>query len=164
MLRAPPESIFEFLDVHENITMHMERRSWATLGATMTTTLDHLRGQAVGSVIKIEGSVAGIPLSAGERVVTHDPPFRKRWETVGVPRLIVIGCYSMGFEIEPTGEDCRVTVFIDFELPRTLSGALLGRACGPVYAKWCVGRTIDTATTAFAGNRQVALQPRKTSP
>lgn len=163
-MHAPPESVFEFLDVHENITMHMEQRSWDTFGATMTTTLDDLRGQAVGSVIKIEGSVAGIPLTVSERVVGRERPYYKRWETVGVPRLIVIGGYRMGFEIEPIGDDSRVTVFIEFDLPGTKPGALLGRALAPVYAKWCVDRVIDTAISAFAGNRPVALRSGKAFP
>lgn len=130
----------------------------------MTTTLDNLRGQAVGSVINVEGSVAGIRLVASERVVRREPPFCKRWETIGVPRLIVMGGYGMGFEIEPADEDCRVTVSIDFELPRTISGALLGRVFGLAYAKWCVDRVVDTAITAFAANRPVALRSGWISP
>lgn len=149
-MRAPPESVFKFLDVHENITMHMEQPSWATLGATMTTTLDDLRGQAVGSVIKIAGAVAGIPLVASERVVRREPPFCKRWETIGVPQLIVIGGYSMGFEIEPAGADCRVTVSIDYALPRAPFGALLGRLLGATYARWCVSRVIEAVSKAYA--------------
>ena len=150
ILRAPPESVFEFLDVHENITMHMEQPSWATLGAMMTTTLDDLRGQAVGSVIKIAGAVAGIRLVASERVVRREPPFCKRWETIGVPRLILIGGYGMGFEIEPAGAVCRVTVSIDYALARTPFGALLGRLLGATYARWCVSRVIEAVSTAFA--------------
>jgi hypothetical protein len=150
-LRAAPDMVFAFLDVHENITGHMDRPTWAMLGGYMRTTLDAFAGKQIGSVIEVSGKVLGMSISLVEEVVRRVPPLSKQWQTVGVPQLLVIGGYRMGFDVEPVSEGCRVTVFIDYELPRAQPQALLGRLLGPAYARWCVNRVIDTVTHSFAG-------------
>lgn len=144
-IRAAPESVFAFLDTHENIAAHMNRPNWAMLGGSMTTAIDNLAGKAVGSVIRIEGKVLGISLSLAEKIVRHEPPRLKSWETIGIPRLIVIGGYSMGFYIIPAGDGCLVTVYIDYEFPLNRPGQWLGRLLGPAYARWCINRIIEAA-------------------
>ena len=81
---------------------------------------DEGRGQKVGSRIRIAGSVLGINLAVDETVIERDPPRRKVWETIGVPRLLVIGHYRMGFEVTPTDDAARLRVFIDYSLPARL--------------------------------------------
>ena len=44
----------------------------------------------------MNGRILGLKLSLDEVVTERDPPARKVWETVGVPRLLVIGPYRMG--------------------------------------------------------------------
>ena len=39
--------------------------------------------------------------SVEEIVTARQPPLRKVWRTIGVPRLLVIGEYRMGIEITP---------------------------------------------------------------
>jgi Polyketide cyclase / dehydrase and lipid transport len=153
VVRATPESAFAFLDTHENIAAHMNRPSWAMLGGTMTTSLDEFAGKRVGSVINIRGKVLGIPISLAEKIVQRVPPRCKRWETIGTPQLIVIGAYRMGFDLEPASKGCRVTVSIDYELPRAQPGRLLGRLLGPAYARWCVERVIQAVAHAFGGTK-----------
>ena len=65
---AAAESVFAFLDTHENIAAHMNRPNWAMLGGRMTTSLDDLAGKEVGSVIRIEGRVLGITISLAEKL------------------------------------------------------------------------------------------------
>ncbi len=150
-VRAAAESVFAFLDTHENIAAHMNRPNWAMLGGTMTTSLDNAVGKEIGSVINIQGKVLGVPISLAEVVIQRVPPRCKRWETTGTPQLIVIGSYRMGFEIEPAAAGCRVTASIDYEFPRTLLGKLLGRFVGPAYARWCVNRIVEAVARHFAG-------------
>ncbi len=150
-VRASADAVFAFLDTHDNIAAHMNRPSWAMLGGTMTTSLDNAVGKEIGSVINVQGQVLGVPISLAEIVVEREPPRCKRWETVGTPRLIVIGSYRMGFEIEPAATGCRVTASIDYEFPRTLPGKLVGRLVGPSYARWCVNRIVEAVAKHFVG-------------
>ena len=150
VVRVAPEAVFAFLDAHENIAAHMDRPTWAMLGGTMTSSIDKLAGKETGSVIRIAGRVLGISISLVEKIVERVPPRRKRWETIGTPRLIVMGGYRMGFDIERADDGCRVTVSIDYDVPEGLWGSLLGRLFAPAYARWCVQRIVDTVAHEFA--------------
>jgi hypothetical protein len=148
VLRAPMEAVFERLDEHTRAAAHMNRPSWRTGWSRMTTTVDERGGREVGSHIRLEGKVLGLALSLDEVVMEREPPRRKVWETVGAPRLLVIGPYRMGFELVPQGAGAvGLTVFIDYEWPARGVPRLLGRLLGSWYARWCTARlTADAAT------------------
>ena len=110
----------------------------------MTIEFDQHRGQTVGSLIRLSGRVLGMNLSV--EVVERIPPRRKVWQTVGSPRLLVIGHYRMGFEIASQGKRSLLHVFIDYSLPPSGVSRCLGWLFGGFYAKWCVGQMVrDTA-------------------
>ena len=77
-----------------------------------------------------------LPLALEEVVTERAPPRRKVWETIGQPKLFVIGSYRMGFEIEP-------------EAP---PGRSLGRLFSRYYARWCTSRMVNEAATRFAAS------------
>lgn len=142
---ADPAALFTWLDDPRHLGGHMQRRSWRTLGTRMEYRLDALEGRAVGSSIQLVGDLWGIHLFVDEVVVEHEPPRRKSWTTIGDPRLVVIGDYRISFEISPESGGSRLTVGIDYQLPRWRP-ALLARWAAGRYADWCVGRMVgDTA-------------------
>ena len=132
---APPPALFTFLDDPRNLSRHMEKRSWMMMGSTMAIEADARGGREVGSLIRMRARVLGVELGL-EEVVTVREARRKAWETIGTPRLLVIGRYRMGFEIEPRERDSLLTVSIDYE-PRPL---LPFGWLGPAYARWCTRR------------------------
>jgi hypothetical protein len=71
------------------------------------------------------------------------------WETIGKPRLVVIGAYRMGFTIEPAGAGSRLVVCIDYRLPPGGIGQALGRVLGGAYAAWCTQRIVGDARSTF---------------
>ena len=115
----------------------------------MLTMVDEGRGRRVGSHIRLDGRVLGLRLSLDEVVTEHDPPRRKVWETVGGPRLLVIGAYRMGFEIAADGPRSALRVFIDYALPERGASRWLGRAFGSWYARWCTRRMVSDAARAY---------------
>lgn len=146
-LRAPIEAIFARLDEHARAAAHMSRPSWRTGWSRMTITADERGGKEIGSHIRLEGKVLGLGLWLDEVVREREPPRRKVWETVGAPRLLVIGSYRMGFELVPQGEGAvGLTVFLDYASPARGVPWLLGRLFGSWYARWCTERmTADAA-------------------
>src|SRR5215208_2350617 len=111
---APPAAVFAYLDDHTRLAAHMSKPSWQMGGARMETVLDQGRGQIVGSHIRMGGRVFGIELSLDEVVTSRVPPFSKTWETLGSPRLLVVGPYRMGFQVEPQESGSLLRVFIDY--------------------------------------------------
>ena len=75
---------------------------------------------------------------------------RKVWQTTGVPRLLVIGRYEMGFEITPRGASSLLRVFIDYVLPETPLARWLGRLLAALYARWCTESMAEDAAKHFA--------------
>ncbi len=142
--------LFAYLDDHRRLAGHMGKPSLMMAGATMQVEMDALKGQAVGSAIRITGRVLIVNLTVEEVVTERVPPLHKTWETRGAPRLLVIGSYQMGFSIAPQPACSRLVVFIDYQRPlRGLSRAL-GLIFGRTYAAWCTRRMTIDAAAAFS--------------
>ena len=148
-ISAPPESVFEFLDNPERLAGHMSKPSWKMGGGRMMVDVDAGRGQVVGSHIRLNGHAFGFPLGLDEVVTKRDPPHTKEWETVGEPRLFVIGAYRMGFEVRPSGRGSDLRIYIDYRLPSRKPW--LGSLLGPMYARWCVRMMLDDARRSLVG-------------
>ncbi len=149
-ISAPPREIFNFTDDHSRLSSHMGKSSWMMGGGRMDVSVDAGRGQQAGSHIRMSGKAFGIPLFLDEIVTIHEPPHRKEWETVGEPKLIVIGHYRMGLKINTEKNGSKLKVFIDYELPTSVGVRLLGYLFSGIYAKWCVGQILKDVKTRFA--------------
>lgn len=154
LVSASPERVFAFIDDHERLSSHMSQSSWQMGGGRMKTSLDNGRGQRVGSHIRMSRSVLGLELSLDEVVTERAPPRRKAWETVGSPRLLVIGPYRMGFEVTQAGSGSTLRVFIDYAFPTAWPGRWLGRVFGGYYARWCTQSMVNDAARQFASGAQ----------
>lgn len=139
---ACPGDVFAFVDDHSRFSSHMSQSSGMMGGGRMVVELDEAKGQAVGSHIHLSGRVFGVSLHLDEVVTRRDPPTNKVWETVGAPRLLVIGAYSMGVQITPEREGSRLRVFIDYRLPEGPVTYWLGWLFGGLYARWCVDQML----------------------
>lgn len=130
----------------------MAKPSAMMLGGSMRYELGPDHGRAVGSIIRVDGSMLGITLSIVERVVERVPPHRKVWETVEEPKLLIFGSYRLGFDIGPEGRGSRVRVFLDYDLPRTVLGRVIGPFGAHAYARWCLERIIHEARATSSGD------------
>lgn len=149
-IAAPATAIFAWLDDQTRLSEHMERPSAMMGGGRMTYEFDAGRGQAIGSHIKMGGSAFGISLYVDEVVTEREPPRHKTWETVGHPRLLVVGAYRMGFDITPAAGGSDLRVWIAYDLAPGPLSRWLGPLLASLYAKWCVGRMARDAATYFA--------------
>lgn len=146
---ATPPEVFAFLDDHRRLSAHMRSSSPMMAGSSMRVETDERRGQAVGSHIRLAGRVLGLRLSLDEVVTDYEPPSRKVWQTVGEPRLLVIGGYRMGFDIVAADRSSSVRMWIDYDLPRGAPARWLGRLLGRAYARWCTEQMLRGCRQAF---------------
>lgn len=77
-------------------------------------------------------------VSVSESVIERRPPERKVRETDNEPRLLVIGCYRMGFVVRPAQTGSLVEVFLDYSFPIGGFSRVLGVLFGGLYARWYV--------------------------
>ena len=150
---ALPIEVFDFLDDHRRLSAHMTEPSWQMAGSSMTIGMDEKQGRALGSRITLGGSILGLTLEVEEVVTNYNRPHSKTWETVGTPRLLVIGPYAMGFVLSPRKGGSLLCVFIDYSPPGEVASRLLGRLFGKSYARWCTNRMAREATLHFSVRR-----------
>lgn len=148
-VRAQPSTVFEHIDRPERLSAHMARRSWQLAGASMAIETDAKGGRAVDSHIRLAGRMLGISLYVEGKVVQREPPKLKAWETVGEPRLLVIGRYRMSVSIEGRPDRSRVRIAIDYALPANAPPRWLGMAFGSMYARWCVRQIAQDLVRQF---------------
>jgi hypothetical protein len=145
---ASPAALFAELDDHERLSAHMMESSSMMAGSAMQFDFDDTKGRSIGSKIRMSGHVLGFDLDLEEVVTERVPPRRKVWETVGEPRLLVLGKYRMGFVIGERGGASRLTVFIEYDDPPA-PWELVGRLLGPIYARWCTESMAQGAKRQF---------------
>ena len=146
---AAPADVFEHIDRPERLSAHMARKSWRLGGASMSIETDSAGGHAVGSHIRLGGRVLGLALNVECIVTQREPPRFKAWQTVGTPRLLVIGPYRMSVAIEPwSRRGSRVIITIDYALPQNR----IWRWFGPTYARWCVRQMARDLARSFGGS------------
>ena len=131
----------------------MGESSVMMMGSRMSIDIDADGGRVIGSKIRMQGRMMGIPLSLEEVITERQVPSRKVWETIGTPNLLVVAHYRMGFELTRTGDSSLVRVFIDYSLPTSAPGSWLGRLLGGVYARWCTKQMADDAARQFDSTR-----------
>jgi hypothetical protein len=149
LVHAPADRVFAHLDDPKSLSAHMGESSMMMMGSRMSTEIDAGGGRAIGSNIRMHGSMMGIPLSLEEVITERQAPYKKLWETIGTPKLLVMAHYRMGFELTPQGDSSLVRVFIDYSLPATAPESWLGRLLGGAYARWCTKRMAGDAEEYF---------------
>jgi hypothetical protein len=150
IVEASREQTFALLDDHTRLSAHMSKRSWMMAGSRMSIDMGDAQGRSTGSRIRLSGRILGFRVSVDEIVSERNPPLRKVWRTTAPPRLLIIGPYQMGFNIEPRAGQSRLLVFIDYALPDGLLSRWLGRVVGGFYAQWCTNRMANDAAAHFA--------------
>ena len=153
LVHAPVDQVFAYLDDPKALAAHMGQSSLMMMGSRMLIDVDADGGRAVGSHIRVQGRMMGIPLSLEEMITERQVPRRKVWQTIGTPNLLIMAHYHMGFELTPSGDSSMVRVFIDYSLPTTAPGSWLGRLLGGVYARWCTTQMADGAARHFGSTR-----------
>ena len=153
LANAPVDRVFAYLDDPKALAAHMGKSSMMMLGSRMSINVDADDGRVVGSKIRMQGRLMGIPLSLEEVITERQVPSRKVWETIGTPNLLVMAHYRMGFELTPSGDASMARVFIGYSLPVTAPGSWLGRLLGGVYARWCTKQMADDAANHFDSTR-----------
>ena len=91
-------------------------------------------------------------LSVDEAVTERVVPLHKTWETNGSPKLLVVGRYRMGFDLEKRPDGALLRVFIDYALPDATWGRWLGKLFGRYYAQWCTRQMVHDAVKYFASH------------
>lgn len=141
---APAQDVFNYVDDHSKYYSHVTKFAQVA-GGCMDLQMDEGHGQSVGSHIRLSGKVLGKSLSPEEVITKREPPHRKTWETVGIPKFLIVGQYNVQIEPQGNGSVLRVTFYSD---PPKESGALR-RLFSKAYTKLCAREMIGVTRDYF---------------
>jgi hypothetical protein len=149
MIGVPPAVVFAWIDDPRNTGWHMSRPSVAMLGSVLHTEQVSSNESGLDATYRSHGRILGLPIDFTARVTRWVPDREKVWRTIGEPRLIILGAFEMQLTTAPEGDDCRLTAGIDYTLPKSLAGRLLGHLLARPYSRWCLRRICRDAKTAL---------------
>lgn len=144
-IHAAPERVFAYVDDIRNLARHMsEQGSMPMMGSKLALQIVTPEATGVGATYRYSGRVMGLTIDFSETVTRYVPNHEKGWRTVGQPRLLIIDSYEMFASVEAVpGTRSRLTITIDYTLPRSPLWHLLGRLVAPSYARWCLDSMLD---------------------
>ncbi len=149
-ITATPEKVFAYINDHARFSSHMSKSSWMMGGGHMDVSIDSGQGRQVGSHIKLQGTAFGMQLYVDEVITAYEPPYLKSWETVGIPKLLIIGNYHMEIVIEAQNSKISLQVAIDYAPSK--QHPWLSALFSKSYAKWCVRQMIVGVQKHFANS------------
>lgn len=149
---AAAEDVFAYVDDHSNYYSHVIKFS-RMVGGNMDLQFDEGHGQSVGSRIRLFGRVFGKSLSLEEVITRREPPHIKTWETVGIPKFLIVGKYQYSVEIEEQDNGSVLHVSFDYDPPN--KSGWLRRLVGGVYAKLCAKEMTKVTCDYFMKHRQI---------
>lgn len=152
-IAAPSAAVFAYLDDIRHVGEHMAEGSLPLIGGRLTLEIVSSAPTGVGARYRYHGRVLGIRLDFSEVVTEWVRDRRKRWRTVDDPRLLILAGYEMGFAVAPSAGGTTLTLDIEYELPRSWPGRLLGRLLARSYGVWCLGSIGDGAKRALETTR-----------
>jgi hypothetical protein len=149
VLPASPERVFAQLDDSSKAGMHMSESSMMMMGSKLR--LEQLSAQAAGpgATYRWYGKMMGLTIDFQQTITHWEPPRRKRWETIGEARIIIMRWYRMGFDLEPVENGTSVTLFIEYERPRHWFYRTLSLLFAPWYCRWCLNSMLRDARQAL---------------
>jgi hypothetical protein len=136
-IEATAERVFAYVDDIRNLARHMsESGSMPMMGSKLKLEIMTPEPTGVGAVYRYSGRMMGLTIDFSETVTKYVAGREKVWRTIGKPQLLIIAGYEMRVLVEPVSPgSSRLTIAIDYDLPRASIGRLLGWALvAPIVA------------------------------
>jgi hypothetical protein len=155
---ASPDKVFAHMNDINNVGWHMSgESSMPMMGSRLKLdTIDDRKG--VGATYRWKGRVMGGVIDIEETVTGWVKDREKTWQRIGKPKMIVMSDYTMHLLLTPTDKGTRVLFEIDYSLPKTPGGWIIGKLLSRKYAKWCLQRACEDAKKALESGYQSKAQ------
>jgi hypothetical protein len=144
-IEATAERVFAYVDDIRNLARHMsESGSMPMMGSKLKLEIMTPEPTGVGAVYRYSGRMMGLTIDFSETVTKYVAGREKVWRTIGKPQLLIIAGYEMRVLVEPVSPgSSRLTIAIDYDLPRASIGRLLGWALAGAYSRWCLTSMVE---------------------
>ncbi|MBM3897727.1 MAG: SRPBCC family protein [Thaumarchaeota archaeon] len=143
-IKASPQKVFAHMDDIRNVGWHMEgKRAMPMMGGKLHLQKLSENATGVGATYRWYGKVLGMTIDFKETVTKWIENREKVWSTIEDPKIFIMSEYKMRLQLSPTENGTNVVFEIDYELPRSLFGKILGKLLAKKYAQWCLRRACE---------------------
>ena len=144
-IEATAERVFAYVDDIRNLARHMsESRSMPMMGSKVKLEIMTPEPTGVGAVYRYAGRIMRLTIDFSETVTRYVAGREKVWRTIGEPQLLIIAGYEIRVLVEPVSPtSSRLTIGIDYELPRVGVWRALGWTLAGAYSRWCLTSTLE---------------------
>lgn len=151
MINAPADQVFAYVDDMRNLSRHMsESPTMPMMGSKLNLEIVTPEPTGVGATYRYTGKMFGLVLDFSEAVTTYIAGREKIWHTIGNPQLLILRDYQMRVLVEPvTPATSKLTISIDYELPKAGGWRIAGWLLGDAYSRWCLSGMVDGSKRAL---------------
>ncbi len=152
-INAPADRVFAYVDDIHNLARHMsERGSMPMMGSKLNLEIVTPEPTGIGATYRYSGRVMGLIIDLSETVTRYVPGREKTWRTIGETRLLIIDNYEMRVLVDPMSDArSKLTITIDYTLPRSVLWRAIGRMLAASYARWCLNSMIEGTAKDLQG-------------
>lgn len=151
LIGAPAAQVFAYVDDIRNLARHMsESPSMPMMGSKLKLEIVTPEPTGVGATYRYTGKMLGLVLEFSEAVTTYIAGREKIWHTIGNPQLLILRGYQMRVLVEPvTPATSKLTISIDYELPKGGGWRIAGWLLADAYSRWCLSGMVDGSKRAL---------------
>lgn len=144
-IEAPAERVFAYVDNIRNLARHMSKgRSMPMMGSKLKLEIMTARTNGCRSRLPLLRPDDGVDNRLFRNVTRYIAGCEKICRTTGEPQLLIIAGYEMRVLVEPVSPtSSRLTIGIDYELPRASIWRLLGWSLAGSYSRWCLTSMVE---------------------
>jgi len=144
-IAVPVARVFAYVDDIRNLARHMsESGSMPMMGSKLKLEIMTPELTGVGAVYRYSGRMMGLTIDFSETVTKYVAGREKVWRTIGQPQLLIMAGYEMRVLVEPVSPaSSRLTIGIDYELPRVGVWRALGWTLAGAYSRWCLTSMVE---------------------
>lgn len=122
--------------------MHMSENSIMMMGSKLV--LEQMPGpsKGVGATFHWNGKVMGMPVDIIETVTKWVENKEKVWETIGSPKIIILGWYRMRLKTASANEGTNTSLQIEYTEPKGWFYKILSFLFAGWYGRWCLNNML----------------------
>lgn len=143
IIHVYPEKAFAYMDNIGNTGMHMTKSSMPMMGSKLE--LKQLSENATGLNSKFRwfGKMMGFTMDFTVVVTKWIKDKEKVWETIGEPKMIILGWYKMHLVLSPEGKNTKAELSLAYTKPTGLFFKFIAFFLAPFYANWCLNNMLQ---------------------
>ena len=151
IIHSTAEKVFACMDDIADTGMHMTKSSIPMMGSKLE--LKQLSENATGLNSKFRwfGKMMGFTMDFTVVVTKWIKDKEKVWETIGKPKMIILGWYQMRLLVSAEAQNIKAVLSITYTKPKNIFFKFIAFFLAPLYSNWCLNNILQDSKKTLDG-------------